>query len=63
MIENKSEYSVLYAIKNDLKYRVYIGLTLNIHFYLSTIFPISLDPFYIVSYYKNWVMTSWTYMP
>ena len=58
MIENKSEYSVLYAIKNHLKYKVYIGLPLKIHFYLSTIFP-----FYIVSYYINWVKTSWTYMP
>ena len=27
----------------------------------STICPRSLDPFYIVSYYINWAMTSWTY--
>ena len=28
---------------------------------MYTVCPTSLYPFYIVSYYKNWVKTSWTY--
>ena len=30
-------------------------------YYWYTVYPRSLDPFYIVSNYKKWVKTSWTY--
>ena len=29
------------------------------HFYLYTIYPRSLGPFYIITYYIKWVKTSW----
>ena len=38
----------------------YMSLLCEKYTYISTICPRSSDQFYIVSYYINWVTTSWT---
>ena len=47
-------------ILHNIKYLVicYDNSFLNIDIY--TVCPKSSDPFYVVTYYKTWVTTSWT---
>ena len=43
-----------------LPFRAYVQNVLEV-LSNSTVCPRSLGPFYIVSYYMNWVKTCWTY--